>query len=484
MNLDLSAININPDEINTLDDARDTIRKLMNLVEELIKQNTQLFNKIQEQDKEIARLKQQPQRPTFNASSDHSVTKLLNKKADGTGKKVWEKSHKKETLQVDREMQTEEVAQCTCGSQEFKPLRSREKLVQGIIIARDNVLYQGRDKKCLTCGKVYHAAFPSDTHGLQFSSLTRSWISYFNKYCRMTEPLLHNMLTDIGLRISVGEISHILLINSDKLLSAITHLRTFGIKGSKQLGTDATEHKHKSKTTGQILHHHLQYVGNTLLSLFSICKKYNSTNVGKALTKRGLKIPITSDDHSANGSKLLALVKQLCWIHEIRHYLKLSPKAKVHKDEMVAVIDELLAWYKKAKHYNHDPTTVTDEQKQYYQALKNELEVEFDRIMANRVGYDELNERLKLTKKKRCRLLTFLDYPFMEIHNNRAERDLREAVMIRKISGGTKSDAGDRSLERHLSVIQTAKKQGLNIFETLHGLLTNQISPAVLTAKR
>ena len=55
-------------------------------------------------------------------------------------------------------------------------------------------------------------------------------------------------------------------------------------------------------------------------------------------------------------------------------------------------------------------------------------------------------------------------------------------MIIRKISGETKSVRGDKSLERHLSIIQTAQKQGLNVFKTLHGLLTNQLSPAVLTA--
>ena len=71
---------------------------------------------------------------------------------------------------------------------------------------------------------------------------------------------------------------------------------------------------------------------------------------------------------------------------------------------------------------------------------------------------------------------------YVPIQNNQAERDLREFVILRKISGETKSLAGDRSIERHLSIIQTARKQGLNVFETLHGLLTNTLPLSVLTA--
>lgn len=76
----------------------------------------------------------------------------------------------------------------------------------------------------------------------------------------------------------------------------------------------------------------------------------------------------------------------------------------------------------------------------------------------------------------------FLDYPALPIHNNQCESDIRPFVIIRKISGGTKSYQGDKALARHLTIIQTAQKQGLDVYATLHGLLTNSLSPAVLTA--
>jgi transposase len=67
------------------------------------------------------------------------------------------------------------------------------------------------------------------------------------------------------------------------------------------------------------------------------------------------------------------------------------------------------------------------------------------------------------------------------IQNNQAERDLRKFVIMRKISGETKSQKGDRSIKRHLSIIQTARKQGLPVFTTLHGLLTRTLPVSVLT---
>lgn len=105
----------------------------------------------------------------------------------------------------------------------------------------------------------------------------------------------------------------------------------------------------------------------------------------------------------------------------------------------------------------------------------------FDTITSQETGYRPLDKQLRITKKKRKRLLTFLDHPYLPIHNNQCEQDLREFVIQRNISHETKSVAGDKSLARHLSIIQTAYKQGLDVFQTLHGLLTGQLSPAFLT---
>lgn len=169
----------------------------------------------------------------------------------------------------------------------------------------------------------------------------------------------------------------------------------------------------------------------------------------------------------------MILYKQLCWLHEIRHYLKLDPRFTHHKKKLDEVIGEFWEFYQQAKGYCLDPT----EQK------RKDIGARFDLITNQNTGYRELDHRLALTQRKRERLLVFLDNPFVPIHNNQSEQDVRDAVMIRMISRETKSLAGDRSLERHLSIIHTAKKQGLDVFETIHGFLIGTLPPSILTAK-
>ena len=64
-------------------------------------------------------------------------------------------------------------------------------------------------------------------------------------------------------------------------------------------------------------------------------------------------------------------------------------------------------------------------------------------------------------------LWTFLDAEGIEPTNNAAERALRSAVILRKLSFGTQSSRGSRYIERILSVSETCRLQKRNAYEYL-----------------
>ena len=68
-------------------------------------------------------------------------------------------------------------------------------------------------------------------------------------------------------------------------------------------------------------------------------------------------------------------------------------------------------------------------------------------------------------------LTTFLVIPGVEPTNNLAERTLRHAVVMRKISLGTSSEAGRRWIERALSLLQTCRSQEKSFFEVMRDAL-------------
>ena len=71
-------------------------------------------------------------------------------------------------------------------------------------------------------------------------------------------------------------------------------------------------------------------------------------------------------------------------------------------------------------------------------AKKAQIEAKFDKIFTVDTAYLELNKALKATHNHRQHLLAVLDHPYIPLHNNISERDIREVAKKRKISAGSR----------------------------------------------
>lgn len=81
-------------------------------------------------------------------------------------------------------------------------------------------------------------------------------------------------------------------------------------------------------------------------------------------------------------------------------------------------------------------------------------------------------ERLgKRLYKYRDKLATFLHKPQVDGTNNAAERALRPAVVMRKITGGSRSTQAAAAWATLASVMRTAEQQGRDVLETIKTLL-------------
>jgi transposase len=81
-------------------------------------------------------------------------------------------------------------------------------------------------------------------------------------------------------------------------------------------------------------------------------------------------------------------------------------------------------------------------------------------------------------------LWNFVEVPGVEPTNNVSERALRPAVIWRKLSFGTQSEGGSRFVETMLTVVETCRQQGRNIFDhlvkALESHLVSQPPPSLL----
>lgn len=86
----------------------------------------------------------------------------------------------------------------------------------------------------------------------------------------------------------------------------------------------------------------------------------------------------------------------------------------------------------------------------------------------NQPEADRLAARLR---KYGTRLTTFLHNPKVDGTNNAAERALRPPVVMRKITGGNRSDEGAKAWAILASVMRTAQQQGRDVLATVKILL-------------
>jgi transposase len=103
--------------------------------------------------------------------------------------------------------------------------------------------------------------------------------------------------------------------------------------------------------------------------------------------------------------------------------------------------------------------------------LRGKVNAELDRLLAG-CYTDPDNARLaRRLCKQREHLLRFLDHDGVDATNNLAEREIRPAVIARKLSAGNRTDAGAETHAVLASVLRTCRRQGMDIIQSLGDML-------------
>jgi transposase len=100
------------------------------------------------------------------------------------------------------------------------------------------------------------------------------------------------------------------------------------------------------------------------------------------------------------------------------------------------------------------------------------LRAELSRLMSCELDHAKAKTLQERLKRYGDHWLVFLDHPEVPPTNNRAERALRPLVIFRKISFGSRTQAGARRLGVLMTVKETAKCQGRRPSEFFYYLMT------------
>ena len=147
----------------------------------------------------------------------------------------------------------------------------------------------------------------------------------------------------------------------------------------------------------------------------------------------------------------------LCWIHMERLIHRLIPFNDKQKEAVDWARNEIWSIYAGLKKYKKKP----DEQE------ATRLRKQFQSLCATRTDYETLNSLLKRMAINEHELFRVLDRPEIPLHNNLSERDIRDYVKKRKISGSTRSDTGRKCRDTFASLKKTCRKHGISFWDYL-----------------
>jgi hypothetical protein len=148
----------------------------------------------------------------------------------------------------------------------------------------------------------------------------------------------------------------------------------------------------------------------------------------------------------------------LCWVHEGRHYKKLTPYVPLHRTLLDDFLERFWAYYDELLVYQQQPTAEEGAR----------LAAEFDGLFSTVTHYDALDERIAKTKAKKACLLMVLEHPEIPLHNNPAELGARLRVRKRDVSFGPRTAEGAKAWDTFMTLAATAKKLGVSFYHYVH----------------
>ncbi len=467
--IDLAELNLDP-QVEQL------IQRMLNHIELLTTENRELRVEVQHLRDEIAQMKGGKGKPDLKANQteegcdeEELSEKDRQHSPDPSGKS---RKPRRKRIKIDR---TEKVKLPRSGlPADIEHRGYREVVIQNIIFKTDNVCYRLERVYSPSEGKMYEAQLPTGRPGQSYGSDLEAFVIMLYFELRVTENKIHKLLRAQDIVISEGQVSNIIIKK---------HIELFAEERKDVLraGLETSSYQHIDDTGARVngVNHYFTVLCNPYYSSFFTTRYKNQDTVADLLAL----LEETSDDEGSPTKKLRDFIpiligddapqfhnqtqyRSLCWVHEERLFKKLHPFFEHHQKLVDDFISDLWDYYDRLKAYKVAP----------FDDLKQELSTEFDRLFSRVTGYDELDHRIVLTCKKKEHLLLVLDFPEIPLHNNPAERALREYVIKRKISNGTRTKGGTKAWEVFLSLLDTCHKNGVNFYAYLRDRVSNSFA--------
>lgn len=221
----------------------------------------------------------------------------------------------------------------------------------------------------------------------------------------------------------------------------------------------------------------LWYAGNADLDFFHIDRS-RATEVIATILGDGFGGDIVSDGYAVYDA-ILARWRQTCLAHIIRTAKEMAAEIRLigkpalyQRDiDFALAIADFFSEVCTLDHKRHSGRLSRKQARKLVPTLRRRLNA----LCAVALSHDKtvnLRDRLLSPKRDAKKLFTFLTRPGMPPTNNLAERALRGPVLARKISFGSRSEAGAQAFAMLASLLGTARRQNQPLIPFLYALFT------------
>src|SRR5438094_6080644 len=503
--------------------ARQLVQQLLNVLEDVMADLRAAQAENQRLRDELNRLKGEQGAPAIKANTPQPPPKDHSSEQERRKPKTWSKDRKTDRIAIDREQVVQIDPTRLPPDAVFKGYE--EVVGQDVLFRTDNVLFRKEKFYSPSQHTTYVASLPPGYHG-QFGPGLKSLALVFYYGAQMSEPKVAELLRSVGVQISDGQVSNLLIKDLTVFHAEKAALYQTGLASSPWQHLDDTS----TRVNGQNGYCHI--VCNPLYTAYFTTATKDRLTVLDVLTNHrprrflvnaealavleagGLsavrrrqvaQLPGETSMEDATMQALLETHLPGLGPQQRRWILDATAVAAYHADlefpvvrllvcddapQFTLVTEELaLCWVHAGRHYkkllpsiprhralvedfvqrfwtSYDQLLAYRERPTSAEAVR--LEGEFEALFATITGYEALDERIAKTGAKKGCLLMVLTHPEIPLHNNPAELGARARVRKRDVRFGPRTREGAKAWDTFMTLAETATKLGVSFYHYIH----------------
>ena len=499
--------------------ARQLVQQLLNVLEDVMADLRAAQAENQRLRDALNRLKGEQGAPAIKANTPPPPPKDHSSEQERRQPKTWSKGRKTDRIAIDREQVAQIDPTRLPPDAVFKGYE--DVVVQDVIFRTDNVLFHKEKFYSPSQHQTSLASLPQGYCGQCGPGLkTLALVFYFG--AQMSEPKVAELLRGVGIQISAGQVSNLLIKDQAAFHGEKAALYQAGLASSPWQHLDDTS----TRVNGQNGYCHI--VCNPLYTAYFTTAAKDRRTIIDVLTNHrprrflvhaealgfmeacGLSAVRRQQVEQLPAGTLMDEATMQAWLEEYlpglgpqqrKWILDATAVAAYHADvecpvvrllvcddapQFTLVTEELaLCWVHEGRHYKklmpyllRHRALVEDFVQRfwtYYDQLlayrerptpeeAARLAGEFETLFSTVTGYDALDERIAKTRTKKGCLLMVLTHPEIPLHNNPAELGARARVRKRDVSFGPRTREGAMAWDTFMTLAETATKLGVSFY--------------------